>query len=987
MRNFRLLNNLVGWAAFGIALTVYSLTLEPTASFWDSGEFVAASYKLQVPHPPGPPFYLLLGRIFSFLSLGDTEMVAYWVNMLSALSSALAVMFLYWSIVLIAAKITKANPESISPKKAFILTGSGIIGSLAFAFSDTFWFSAVEAEVYALSMFFTAVAFWAILRWDAMPATSVPLSNKWLVFIAYLMGLSIGVHPMNLLTIPSLALIYYFKNYSFSWKGLLLTLAASVAGLLFVMFGFRVGIISLLTGFEIFFVNTLGMAFGSGALFGIVLLAGSIAILLRISQKRSMAGLNTLVLCFSFLLVGYSSFSILSIRSAKNPLIDMWDTESLPNLVAYLEMKQYPSSPKLFGHYYDAAVVAQTKGEPVYTKGNERYEVADYDNEFTYDPARTTLLPRMWSQQEGHPEAYENLLGLKQTEKAGFSDNLKFLFAHQLGHMYIRYFLWNFSGRESDIQDADFITLASRQSELPPSLRGNSAHNNFLMLPLVLGLAGLAFNYRRHLQLFSVVGILFLITGAGLVLYLNAPPIEPRERDYIYVGSFFAFSIWIGIGALAMLQQAQVFFSNKNRALVATWLATLVVPAIMLMQGWDDHDRSGRYYSADMARNHLIGCEPNSILFTGGDNDTYPLWYIQDVEGVRTDVRVIVGSLFNTDWNIEMMQRQAYESAPLPFSIPSELYRQGGLIDYVPVVENPALKGSAINLQQYLDLVRKKHPAILVQTQLGTKLASLPSRELRVPVDREAVLGKNLVPDTMTQFVPDYLSFKIAGNGIQKSELMLLDLIATNNWERPIYFTYTALKQLPFDLSRYVVQEGFTYRLLPVESPVEDELLVHTRAMYANMVEKYSWRNLNNPDVNYTTYYKNQLMNPRMGFNALAAQLLEEGQPELARSALYKSLEAIPDDTIPYDISTVETTGLLMELDRDTAMTISKVLVERADEELEFYHKAELKDPFAIRRNLFVIDRIQRIYRAYGQNEEALKADALLRKHYPLVQG
>ncbi|MEQ8686757.1 MAG: DUF2723 domain-containing protein [Imperialibacter sp.] len=983
MKNFKLINNLTGWAVFFVALTVYALTLEPTASFWDCGEFIAASYKLQIPHPPGPPFFLLLGRFFTFLALGDTEQIAFWVNMMSAVSSALAVMFLYWSIVLLASKILKAEHFDLQSKDALVLMGSGVTGSLAFAFSDTFWFSAVEAEVYAMSMFFTAVAFWAILRWDALENAS--LSNKWLLFIAYLMGLSIGVHPMNLLTIPSLALIYYFKNYTFSWKGLAVTIVSSGIGILFVMFGFRVGVMSLLTKFEIFFVNSLKLDFGSGAAFGMVTITASILLAVYFTQKKGLVGLNTLALCISFLIIGYSSFGILTIRSSKNPLIDMWNPENLPNFVGYLDMKQYGTRPLLYGNYYDAKLIDQQPGDPVYQKGETAYEIEDYDYNLTYDPTRTTVLPRLWSQRDRHPEAYQQILGLPSGQKPNFSDNLKYLFTYQLGHMYMRYFMWNFAGRESDQQDAGFVALTS---SVAPSMEGNHARNSFLMLPLVLGLVGLFFNYKKNVQSFSVIGVLFFITGVGLVLYLNSPPSEPRERDYIYVASFFAFCIWIGLGAFAFLRQSQQFFAERKLALAMAWFATLMVPGIMVMQGWDDHDRSGRYYSVDMAKNYMVGCEPNGILFTGGDNDTYPLWYAQDVEGVRTDMRVIVGTLFSADWNIDMMKRKAYESEPLPFSIEKTLYKQGGLIDYVPVVENPNLKGEAINLIQYLNLLKKKHPAIMVETRTGSSLASLPSKLIRLPVNKDDVLARHLVPDTMTQYIPDYITFEVTGSGLQKSEIMLLDLIASNNWERPIYFTHTALSLLPFDLNKYVVQEGMTYKLLPVENPESDSHLVNSQVMFANMTETYSWRNLNNPDVNYSSYYQKQLMNPRMGFNSLAETLMLEGKNDQALEALHKSLSAIPDDTIPYDISAVETTGLLMALnDSDTALAIGKTLIERADRELSYYSSTLKQDAFEVRKNLFVLDRLQRILKAYGFNEDALKTEGIFRKHYSHFEG
>lgn len=983
MKNFKLINTLAGWSVFFLSLIVYTLTLEPTASFWDSGEFIAASYKLQVPHPPGPPLFLLVGRMFSLLALNNPEMIAYWVNMVSAVSSASAVMFLYWSIVLIGKKIIASGEAGPSQKDALVLIGAGITGSLAFAFSDSFWFSAVEAEVYAMSMLFTAVAFWAILRWDAIGTES--LSNRWLLFIAYIMGLSIGVHPMNLLTIPSLALIYYFKHYQFTWSGLTITLVSSLAGILMVMFGFRVGVVSLLSAFEIFFVNKLGLGFGVGAFIALLLIVVALASLVLFSQKKNLAGLNTLSLCLSFLIIGYSSFGILTIRSSKNPLIDMWNPENLPNFVSYLDMKQYGTRPLLFGNYYDARLVDQQKGAPVYQKRDNSYVVEDYDYKLVYEASRTTLLPRIYSQRDGHPEEYRRALGLKEGQKPDFADNIRFLLTHQLGHMYVRYFMWNFSGRESDLQDANYVALAS---SVPPSMEGNHARNNFLMLPLVLGLVGLFFSYRKHIQSFSVVGMLFLITGVGLVLYLNAPPAEPRERDYIYVASFFAFCIWIGLGALAFLRQSQQFFEDRKPALLMAWFATLMVPGIMIMQGWDDHNRSGRYYSTDMAKNHLVGCAENGILFTGGDNDTYPLWYAQDVEGVRTDMRVIVGSLFGSEWNIDMMKRKAYESAALPFSIEKDIYKQGGLIDYVPVVENANLKGTAVSLPRYLDLLRKQHPAILVKTGAGATLASLPSRVLRLPVNKSEVIRRHLVPDTMKQFIPDYLSFEIKGNGLQKSEIMLLDLIVSNNWDRPIYFTYTALHMLPFDLTRHVVQEGMTYRLLPVENPYSERDLVNTEVMFANMVKNYSWRNLDNPDVNYSSYYTSQLVNPRMGFNSLAEALMLEGKNEQALEALHKSLTVIPDDSIPFDISAVETAGLLMALDdSDTALSISKKLLVRADADLQYYQTTSLGDAFEVRKNLFVVNRLEKILRAYGFGKEAREAERIFRRHYSHFEG
>ncbi|MCE2708631.1 MAG: DUF2723 domain-containing protein, partial [Algoriphagus sp.] len=700
MLTYKQINNLSGWIIFSISTLVYVLTVEQTASFWDPGEFIAVSYKLQVPHPPGAPFMLLVYRMFGFLAFGDPLQVAYWMNIGSALFSGFTILFLFWSITLVGKRIFQVKEGEESKAQTIALMGAGAIGSLVYTFSDSFWFSAVEAEVYAMSSFFTAIVIWAFLKWDVIQDPKE--ENRWLVFIAYLVGLSIGVHLLNLVTLPALALLYYFKKYpNPTFFGGVFAMFLGGIILIFINNLIIPGLPSMAGSMEIWMVNSLGLPFGSGIVVFVLLFITVLVVGFRISMKKELVLLHTSLLCLTFILIGYGSYALIIVRANQDPIINENAPKDIISYVSYLKREQYGYRPLIYGQYYTAKLVDQVEGEPIYMKGKNGYEVVDYELKNIYDPAKTTLLPRIYSTQESHQRIYRSVIGLGDKKDLNllqrtyryvlgieeedskyldpnFLDNLTFMFKHQLGHMYWRYFLWNFSGRESDFSDANWIgVLEAFSDKFPDYIKENKAHNNYLMLPLLLGILGFFFQGKKDIKYFYVNLMLFLMMGVVLVLYLNSPPIEPRERDYIYVGSFYAFAIWIGLGVLALAHGLNKFTKNLGTAGLMATLMTLPIAGLMAAENWDDHNRKGRYFSVDAARNFLASCAPNAILFTGGDNDTFPLWYVQEVENFRTDVRVIVLSYFDTDWYVEQMTKKAGLSEPLPFSLQPKTYQKG----------------------------------------------------------------------------------------------------------------------------------------------------------------------------------------------------------------------------------------------------------------------------------------------------------------------
>ena len=980
---YQKINIITGWITFLIALLVYTLTVEPTASFWDCGEFIATSYKLEVPHPPGAPFFLLMGRMFSLFAGDNVEQVAFWINMLSVLSAAFTVLFLFWSITHLAKKMLVKAGEVLNTGQTIAVMGAGLVGGLVCTFSDSIWFSAVEAEVYAMSSFFTAFVFWAILKWETINDESD--HNKWLILIAYMMGLSIGVHLLNLVTIPALGLIVYFKYVEkITPKGVILTLLTSGAIIIAILIGVIPGIPSTVGAMEVFFVNSMGFPFGSGAVVFVILFFSAIVFGIYYSIVNQKVVLNTSMLAFAFIMIGYMSYAIVLIRSDYDTPIDENNPEDIMTFVSYLKREQYGSRPLFHGQYFTADIIASEQGDPVYKKGAEKYEIIDYKVNYKYDKKHTTILPRMHSKSPQHEKKYREITGLKQGEKPAFTDNLYFMFKHQLGTMYLRYFMWNFSGRSSDIQDANWVGLTSAFKELPSELANNEGRNIYFGLPLLLGIIGLLYQYKKNEKYFWVTLLLFFLTGAALVLYLNSPPIEPRERDYIYAGSYYVFAIWIGFGVLAIYELLGKILENKTVVAAVATLLCLGIPTLMALENWDDHDRSDRYFSVDAAKNYLDSCAPNAILFTGGDNDTFPLWFAQEVLGHRTDVRVIVLSYFNTDWYIEQMMRDAYESKALPFGLSLDDYQQGGPNDYLPYAEIEGVDG-AISASQFLKLIKEKHPALTARTR--GQYNSLPSKELVLKLDSVQVNELKWIKETsipINRLRTNVLSMKLKGSHLEKKDLAILDLIVNSNWSRPMYFNNTSLNAFNLDIKQHVVQEGLTYRLVPIRNP-GGNTLVNADLMFENIVNKFEYRGLDDADVYYTEDYRNFVLNHRSAFNTLATAYLNQGEMERAKDVLLKGLEYMPDEGVSYDIFSIQQVSLLLAVgERDWALDIATTYSGRAVEWLDYITKNNqlALNGYSYQQRVLALNEMARAFRAANETELAAEYERMFNQYY-----
>ena len=981
--NFQRINNIGGWIVFTVALVTYWLTMEETASYWDCGEFISVSYKLEVPHPPGAPLFLLIGRLFSFLALGDVTRVAYWINFVSVLASAFTVLFLFWSISLFGRKIMKVSvTEEIPADKAWLLFGSAFVGSLAYTFSDSFWFSAVEAEVYAMSSFFTAFVVWAMMKWDLIEDES--RANRWLILIFYMMGLSIGVHLLNLVTIPALGLIYYFKKYKDpSFWGIVWTLLISLLIIFFINDIIIPGLPSVAGAFEIYFVNSLRLPFGSGVIVFSALLVGALVYGIIRTQKSGNVILNTFLVSTAFILIGYSSYAVIVIRSNDNPPINENDPSDVMSFVRYLKREQYGSRPLLYGQYFTAEIQGYTEGVPIYTKGEKRYEITDRRVDYRYNPKDMTILPRIYSTAPDHQATYRAILGLREGEKPNFIDNMRFMFKHQIGTMYMRYFMFNFAGRESDIQDADWLGPRQWFEELPEELAMNKGRNNFFMIPLLLGLLGLVYQINHDPKNFAVTGLLFILTGVALVIYLNSPPSEPRERDYIYAGSYYAFCIWIGFSVLAIAELLGRFIKNGRTVAIASTVLCLSAPAVMAAEGWDDHDRSNRYFSVDSAINYLQSCAPNAILFTGGDNDTFPLWYAQEVEGVRTDVRVVVLSYYNTDWYIKQTMRQTYESEPFPYTLTAKHYQQGGPNDYLMYYDAGL---TSIDLVEYLNLIKRNYSGL--QHPYMSSANMLPAKELILNVDVDKVRAMGIVPKNLDSLIVPQMRLRVIGNSLEKKDLAMLDLLASTNWERPLYVNNTSLAQFKVDLRPYIVQEGNAYRILPIRNPRPQDELVNTEVAYENMLKKFQYRGLDDPKVYHSEDYRKFVLNQRNSLINLASALLAEGQEDKAREVILFSLEKMPDHGVPFDrFTSLPTIQLLMELgEKERALSITDITYRRSTEMLDYYIRRNERHN-DVRLNLAVLGELQRMMYEYGEEELATRIEADYVKYSDALGG
>ena len=991
--NFKKVNNIVGWLVTLIACSTYILTAEAGGSLWDCGEFVSSCFKLQIPHPPGAPMFVLIGRFFIVLFGNDPLTAAKAVNIMSALASGFTILFLFWTITHFARRIVHTDlTKELTSTQLISIMGAGIVGALAYTFSDSFWYSAVEGEVYALSSFFTALVFWAILKWEH--EADQKGADRWIVFIFFMMGLSIGVHLLNLLTIPAIVMVYFLrKKDTFDYilvrkyfirltaiggvVGFIGALVAAnaeatsnvpmdgtIAGL--VLLGTLIGIgllyaveaidskkkayyggmyiffligciitgvvqvgviqysIKMAGAFDRYFVNGMNLPYFSGFTFFFILLAVLIWFGLKIAAQKSWHFLRLGLWCFSFMLIGYSTYLTTMIRSSANPSVDMYNVDNPMSLVGYLGREQYGDFPILYGQKFTAQPRDTKETGTKYQKSKDGYSEIGKDFKYLYSAEEKMVFPRVWdaSNDQSHADYYANFLGIGKNRDGSYDreptqfDNIHFLFGYQINFMYFRYFMWNFSGKQNDVQgtyqgnirDGNWITginfidnmRLGEQSKLPDSLKLNKAHNKLFALPFILGLIGLFYHFKKKGGDAFVNFLLFFFTGFAIVIYLNQAGNQPRERDYAYVGSFYAFAVWIGLGVLQIKDWLAKVAGANIAPTLATAVCLLAVPAIMAQQEWDDHDRSKKVIARDLAKDYLESCAPNAILFTFGDNDTYPLWYAQEVEGIRPDIRVINSSLLGIDWYINQLRYKVNQSDAIDV-IWSADQIEGRKRDYVPYQANVKFPDNA-----YYDLydVMKNYVGVdkpeYMDNSRGEPINTFPVKKVSIPVDKDAVLKNGTV--NATDSVLSELRFDISKDRLFKNDLAVLNIIAANKWKRPIYFT--SQYQVGLGFEKNLRMDGLTYRLVPVDNnavPVSGEApFVNTEWAYTKMMKTFASGNADLPGVYFDEENKRHLNGIRDAYTDLAFDLINRGRKEDAKATLQKVDKMLLEENFAY---------------------------------------------------------------------------------------
>ena len=930
-KKFTFWNRLTATLMLVISAVVYLLTIEPTASFWDCGEFIASSYKLEVGHPPGNPVFQLFARVFSMFASAENAAVA--VNAMNAICSALTIFFLYLTIVFLAKRIIKPSEDgTYSVAKAIAIFGSGAVGALAYTFTDTFWFSAVEGEVYAMSSLVTALVFWAMTKWYEQ--ADAPYANRWIVLISFVMGLSIGIHLLNLLAIPALVFMYYYKKREdghYSLKEYIMIFMVSVLILGVILFGIIPYLPKIAAYFDLFFVNTLGLPFNSGAVFFMLALLGACFWGLFSTMKKGKVFLNTALLCFTMIVIGFSLFSIVIIRSSAKTPTNEYQPDNPFTLVRYLGREQYGSNPLVYGHYFDAPY--EIESTKYWAPMGDKYIKADGPGDVKYDPTGNMVFPRMWSSDPKHISFYESYMnggGHKvagaEHKKPSFFQNLAFFFDYQMNWMYWRYFMWNFAGRQNDIHSPapgdilvgnwesgigfiDKIRLGD-QSDAPGYLKNNKGKNHYYMLPLILGLIGLFFQFARDKRGSWLTFLMFFMTGIAIVIYLNQPPYQVRERDYAYAGSFYAFSIWIGLAVAAVYSWISEKCQAEGKKGVcdvsiasAVTLLFLGVPALMAAENWDDHDRSNRYTAVEMAKNYLNSVGPNGILVTHGDNDTFPLWYAQEVENVRPDVRIANTSLLGTDWHIDQMKWKMNESAPLNLTVGPRQYLYG-TNEYVYIYDT---RDSEFLLSDVMRVF--KHPDAKLPLTSGRNVDYIMSRKFIIPVNKENVLKYGILDKKYEDMIPEYITLTLpkGKDYLTKPELFMLDLLSNYQWDRPINLLSMG-GDINIGIKEYLMYEGFSYKFVPIKNKMKSTEIgfADPEDLYYKMKNVYSWDALKRTDyfVDYQNYYTFcGVLSQRNLFVNAAKEMLKINDRERAVELLDMCQECVPQENYPLDLT------------------------------------------------------------------------------------
>ena len=964
--NFTRWNKILGWLVFLIALTTYWLTVEPTASFWDAGEYISTSSKLEVGHPPGAPLYQMMGAFFSIFA-SDATQVALMVNMMSVFASAFTILFMFWSITILVLKV--AGPEdTLTTGKKMAVLGSGLVGALAFTFTDSFWFNAVEAEVYAMAACIMSILFYLGLRWER--DMFAPRGNRWVILISFIVGLSFGVHFMGLLTIPAIGFLYYFKNFSkITVKNFIIANLVVVAVLMFIFKMLLPYSLSIFSATEVFFVNSLGMPFHSGTIFSALVVIAAFYFGIKYTRRKKFYQLNTLLLCILFIFIGFSSWMMLPIRANANTVINENNPNNARELLAYYNREQYPETHLFFGPQFTEMYSGLDEDNP-YLDDKPKYEkdeeagkyviVNDYKNaRQNTDDAHKAILPRMWSTEhaanymeytgpleftiKSEYQGQEQLIAavnnfkqkynrgeidnqqydafLKQfreylnVEKPSFGSNINYFFEYQLGYMYWRYFMWNFTGRQDDIQGKtddlhgnwlsgiEFIDEArlGSQDNLPSDVKNNKARNTYYFLPLLLGLLGLVFHFSKDKKNFWVLLVFFLFTGIALKLYLNERPFEPRERDYALVGSFYVFAIWIGFGVYALFDILKDYLKPKLAAPVVIAVSLLAVPTLLASENWDDHDRSDRYTALAMAKMYLDSLDEDAILFTIGDNDTFALWYAQQIEGYRRDVRIVNTSLFATDWYIDQMKSQAWESEPIPGQLVHEQYSYGtnDAVWFQPITQDTMM------IKNFLNWIGSSDPRTKAELMSGQSVSTFPTKNIRIPVDKQNVLEYGIVDEEDADKVVDHIDIEISGDILYKNRLLMLDIIANNDWKRPIYFTGGSFGDDDYLwMKDYLQLDGVAYKLVPIRTPVNrnnpfDMGRLDSEKMY-DIAMNWYWGNSGSSEIYHDPETRKNAITYRSNLARLVEVLIQEGKLEKAKNVLDLAMEKMPVEYYGY---------------------------------------------------------------------------------------
>ena len=1023
--NFKKWNTILGWFAFTIALITYALTIEPTVSFWDAGEYILTSSKLQVGHPPGAPLFQMLGAFFSMFAFEPAQ-IGMMLNMMSAVASAFTILFMFWTISILLRKLV-GNQETITKNAAIAILGSSLVGSLAFTFTDSFWFNAVETEVYAMATLIMAVLFYLGLRWEQ--DMNQPRGHKWLILIAFVIGLSFGVHFMGLLTIPALGLIYFFKNYkTVTIKNFIVANIVAVAILLFIFKLLLPNALRFFGWMEVAIVNTFGLPFHSGTVIAGIILIAAFYFGLKYTKGKGYKYVNTLTLCLLFIFIGFSSWLMLPIRANANVIINENDPSDARELLAYYNLEQYPETHLFYGPLFTEHYTGLDENQP-YVDDKKNYEknyttgtydvINDWKNaKQNYNSSHANILPRMWSAE--HAENYMMFTGLldfkikpeyqmenqvralvsefKQNVAAGrvdyedyhqflkkfgqeffdiekptLADNIAYMLEYQLGYMYWRYFMWNFTGRQDDIQGKydnlhgnwisginfiDEMHLGMSQDNLPSDVKNNKARNTYYFLPLILGLIGFFFLFGKDKKLFWVMLVFFLFTGLAIQFYTNVRPFEPRERDYSVVGSFYVFAIWIGFGAYAIFDLLRKYSSSKFLAPIVTVVCLILVPGILAANNWDDHDRSGKYTANAMARKYLESCAPNAILFTIGDNDSFPLWYLQEIEGVRTDVRVVNTSLFQTDWYIDQMKRKAYESDPIPSQLTHDQYRYGTR-DYIMKRE---ITNDTLLIKDFMNFISSDDERYklkyLVQRE-GEDPSGYPSQLLnsnyfptkyvRIPVDKNAVLENGIVKEKDADEIVPFIDIEITGGALYKNRLLMLDIVANNDWKRPIYFTGGSFGDDDYIwMKDYLQLDGMCYKLVPIKTAIDranpfDMGRVDSDLMYDQVVA-WDWGN-SGTDIYHDVETRKNGITYRGNLARLVEQLINEEKLDKAEKIADIAMEKMPVDDFGYYTLLEPYISAYYEMDNvEKGRKLYKDVTKKYQENLTYYSELSLQN-------------------------------------------